>query len=447
MKIFGVPVKVELSFLFIVVLLASSRLSEPALLVAWVAVVFVSILVHEFGHALACRAFGLSPQIALHGMGGLTSWANNERVSPPRNIVISLAGPFAGFLFGGLVYLVGSLFPDVQDTRLGHTLLFDLLWVNWGWGIFNLLPVLPMDGGHVVNSLEEWVTKRPVTIIAPAFSFIVAAGLALLALSARWIFVALLMGWFAFINGSALYRQFQYYRDRRLRGPLDAAQAALARREGAAVVRAAEELSPAAASAEAKREAQQLLVQGLALEGDMARAQQELSRLQAVYGVEAALQALMRFETAEWPRLLPLLEQSYQSSLRPELGMMYAYALILAQRFQEALPLIAEPRLDEYANGLYALLQQTAFQAGDYDTAIAAGERALARGASPHIAYNIACAHARAGRLEEAMVWIKRAVAAGYDDVKALANDPDLEPLRDHPEFAQLYSQLCAAKG
>lgn len=443
MKIFGIPVKVELSFLFIVVLLASSRLREPVLLVEWVAVVFVSVLVHEFGHALVCRAFGLAPEIQLYGMGGLTSWANDKPITPPRNIAISLAGPGAGFLFGALVYLAGSLFPE---TQFGRSLYADLLRVNFFYGVFNLLPVLPMDGGQVVNSLEEWVTKRPVTIIAPAFSLLVAVGLALLALATGWILAALLMGWFAFINGAALYRQFQYYRDRRLRGPLDEAQAAFARRDGAAVVRAAQELLPAAASTDAKREAQQLLVQGLVLEGDWARAQEELARLQAVYGPEAMVQALMSFRTEEWPRALPLLEQAYQSSLKPELGMMYTYALILAQRFAEAFPLIAEPRLDEYANGLYALLQQTALQAGAYDVSIAAGQQALTRGASPHIAYNVACAHAQAGRLDEAMSWLERAAAAGYDDVKTLATDPNLEPLRDQPEFARLYSQLCAAK-
>lgn len=446
MKIFGIPVKVELSFLFIAVLLASSRLSEPVLLIEWVVVVFVSVLVHEFGHALVCRAFGLAPTIQLYGMGGLTSWTGNERVTPPKNIAISLAGPGAGFFFGGLVYLAGRFFPEMGATRFGDVLLLDLLWVNWGWGVFNLLPVLPLDGGHVVNSLEEWVTKRPVTIIAPAFSLLVAVGLALLALRANLTLVAILMAWFALINGGALYRQFHYYRDRRLRGPLDAAHVAFKNRDGAAVVRAAEELLPAAASDAAKREAQQLLVQGLILEGDLARAQQEAARLQAVHSPEAMQEALMRFQPEEWPRALPLLEPAYQSSLKPELGMMYAYALILAQRFDEVLPLIAEPRLDEYANGLYALLQQTALQAGAYEISIRAGEQAHARGASPHIAYNIARAHIRAGRREEALQWLDRAVAAGYDDVKTLATDPDFELLGDYPEFARLSNDLSAIK-
>src|SRR5215510_1542783 len=111
MKIFGIPLKIDPSFLFICALLASSRLSQPIFLIEWLIVIFVSILVHELGHALVVRSFGLSPQILLYSMGGLTSWRDEKGISHAKRIAISLAGPFAGFLFGGIVFLSEYNFP------------------------------------------------------------------------------------------------------------------------------------------------------------------------------------------------------------------------------------------------------------------------------------------------------------------------------------------------
>src|SRR5262245_51398952 len=113
MKIFGIPVTVQPFFLLMVAFLGY-RSDEPfEFLIAWVIVVFISILIHEFGHAFAVRAFGMSPQIEISGFGGVTSWRDEKNVSPPKHIAISLAGPFAGFLFCGVVILVGKILPDL----------------------------------------------------------------------------------------------------------------------------------------------------------------------------------------------------------------------------------------------------------------------------------------------------------------------------------------------
>lgn len=443
MKILGIPVKVDVSFLIIGVLLASSRLANPVMLVEWLVVLFVSVLVHEFGHALTCRAFGLQPEVQLYGMGGLTSWREDREVSPPKRIAISLAGPFAGFFFGGLVFLLSRTTQIFHQSEFGNDLFLDLLWVNWGWGIFNLLPVLPLDGGNVVSSLEEWITHKTAGVIARTLSFLVAAGMALWAFSASLTWIAILMGWFAFMNASALYRQWQYLRDRNLRSPLEQAHADFQQRNGNAVVQSAQEILQASHSDAMKREAMQLLLQGLLLRRNLPQAQETAARLQAEFGAEAVAQALIRFTPEEWADALPVLQTAYQSSLLPELGMMYAQGLIGANRFTEALSLIAEEKLSEYATGLYALLQDKALQAKEYDLSIAAGEQALARGASPHLAYYIACAHAQAGRLSEGVTWLKQTVEAGFLDDELLADDPNIAPLRSLPEFAALAQEVA----
>ncbi len=446
MKIFGIPVKVDPFFLLLVGFLGAGRLSQPVLLVEWLVVVFVSILVHELGHALTVRSFGLSPQIQLYGMGGLTSWTEDRDVSPIRHIVISLAGPCAGFLFGGAVYAANILLPDLFVSDFGYVVYWDLVWVNFGWGIFNLLPVMPLDGGNALFSFEQWVSKKTAGTIARVISFLVALSLGLLALSVRWYWVTFLMVWFAWDNGIALYQLLRNYRDRSLLPQFDQAEAAVENRDGATAARLARETLDRARSEVLKREAQKVLARAYIVEADLARAGEELHQLQILHGPEAAMAVFLSFKTEEWPLLIPLIETSYQSSLRPELGMILAQALIEAGRYPEALPLIADPRQAEYAPGLYAAMQHSAFRAGQYETSIEAGRLALDRGASPVTAYNIACAHARMGRNDEAMEWVKRAVEAGFDQKETLGSDPDIAALRAQPEFDLIWQKLGAAK-
>ena len=100
----GIPVRVHPLFWLIALLLGSSSRNIVQILI-WIVAVFVSILIHEMGHALAFRRYGQPSSIVLHMSGGLTipesiSWGGrsaNVGFSPNENIFISLAGPFAGF--------------------------------------------------------------------------------------------------------------------------------------------------------------------------------------------------------------------------------------------------------------------------------------------------------------------------------------------------------------
>jgi Zn-dependent protease len=105
--------------------------------------------VHELGHAAAIMRHGIAPSITLHGMGGVTTWGGSGRLGRLDRAIISLAGPFAGFAFGGLVYAADRFLP--QPPGLVDTAIRQLLWVNIGWGLINLAPVLPFDGGHVLE--------------------------------------------------------------------------------------------------------------------------------------------------------------------------------------------------------------------------------------------------------------------------------------------------------
>lgn len=180
-SVLGIPVRVHPFFWLITAILGSRGNTDPAEMILWVLTVFVSILIHELGHALTARAFGWEPWITLYGMGGLASYRPTFK-SHWRQIVISLAGPGAGFLFAALI-VAGiaasghhvfwtwpeSLLPvgfdpyfksDGEINAILTLLLIELLYVNIFWGLFNLLPMLPLDGGRIAESALQIVDPR-----------------------------------------------------------------------------------------------------------------------------------------------------------------------------------------------------------------------------------------------------------------------------------------------
>ena len=172
----GISVRVHPLFWLTTFLTASH--SNAASVISWFAACFVSILVHEVGHVLAMRWTGGGGEVLLYGFGGLAMPTRNWRQSVPDRVLISLAGPVAGFALAavvvalvlgaggmvalrnagiGLPSLAGSIGAFGLSTPWLHQFLQyfvnHMLWVNIYWGLINLLPVMPLDGGHVARAM------------------------------------------------------------------------------------------------------------------------------------------------------------------------------------------------------------------------------------------------------------------------------------------------------
>ncbi len=120
--------------------------------VIWVGIIFVSILFHEFGHALTAAAFGQKPRIELVALGGLT-YHDGQKLSFWRQFFIVFNGP----LFGFLLFVIASLLllsPAIAEGTTGSVLSL-VRAVNLFWTVVNLLPVLPLDGGQLLRIVME----------------------------------------------------------------------------------------------------------------------------------------------------------------------------------------------------------------------------------------------------------------------------------------------------
>ncbi|RIK77896.1 MAG: hypothetical protein DCC67_12155 [Planctomycetota bacterium] len=240
-RLFGFPVRVHPLFWLSTALLGvtgGDRGTPPVELALWIAVVFVSILVHELGHAFVQRRFGGRPWITLHGFGGLASCNDCDR-SPRSQILISLAGPAAGFLFVLLVAvalrlagrsigwagelqtpegvlaipLLGRvLYWTPFESWQANLLLFNILWVNVFWGLINLLPVYPLDGGQVARELFLLGNPRQGIVYSLALSAVTGGAAAIWVLvNWRSIFTAAMFGYLAYVS----YQTLQAYRANR----------------------------------------------------------------------------------------------------------------------------------------------------------------------------------------------------------------------------------------
>jgi Zn-dependent protease len=155
-RLFGFPVRIHPFFWLFSALLGSDLLVlGPLYLAIWIAIVFASILVHEMGHALAFRRYGRDARIVLYSFGGLAI-PNALVLGRTHRIIVALAGPFAGFLLAGAVYgsdrLTHWSSENGSYARAAYLMLFS---INVTWGILNLMPVFPLDGGQVSQELCE----------------------------------------------------------------------------------------------------------------------------------------------------------------------------------------------------------------------------------------------------------------------------------------------------
>ena len=181
-RMLGIPVRVHPFFWLFSAILGWNQLQEGLpFLILWIVCVFVSVLIHELGHIFAGRLFGESGHIVLYSFGGLAV-GSNALPSRWQRITVSFAGPAAGFLFCGLVYLAFTL-PDKPPVSPLAEAAFDfLMWINLGWGILNLLPIWPLDGGQICREICEGLDPQRGGRIGYGISTVTAGLLALHAL-------------------------------------------------------------------------------------------------------------------------------------------------------------------------------------------------------------------------------------------------------------------------
>jgi stage IV sporulation protein FB len=161
-RVLGTEIRLHLTFLLLLAWIGISAGAQGGTGAATESILFICllfgcVLLHEFGHVLAARRYGIqTPDITLLPIGGV---ARLERIpeNPAEELVVALAGPAVNVVIAALLFVVlGGLPPMEAAANLenpGHSMLGRLFWVNVTLVLFNLIPAFPMDGGRVLRAL------------------------------------------------------------------------------------------------------------------------------------------------------------------------------------------------------------------------------------------------------------------------------------------------------
>ncbi|MFP2997310.1 site-2 protease family protein [Spongiivirga sp. MCCC 1A20706] len=182
-RLFGIEIKMHWTFLILIgwVAIANIRAGNSTELIfmniAIIVVVFACVVLHELGHALMARYFGIgTKKITLLPIGGIAHLERNPE-KPKEELLVALAGPFVNFL---IVVVLLLFVPISSYSRLSQeeietminlptaaNFLLYILMANAILLLFNMIPAFPMDGGRVVRAMLAFFrTRQQATAIA-----------------------------------------------------------------------------------------------------------------------------------------------------------------------------------------------------------------------------------------------------------------------------------------
>lgn len=466
-RLFGVPVRVE-PFFVIVAVLFGIQLEPLWLVFVWTLLVCISVLVHELGHVMAYRVFGQRSAVVLHGFGGFTVPTGGGRrvLTKARSIIVSLSGSAAQILVLGIPVVI-ALNSDWADRQQLEWFFIDrdfnwwpvlelLRFVSIWWALFNLLPIRPLDGGHVAEELVGFENACKLSLVGAA----VAAFFAYRELGT--LFPVIFFGMLAFLNYRDL-REGQHSTAFEVEAPESSGRGGRGggggppgrpgkpprgRRKGRADLQLVRpptggtgqlpDLEPRLPAGEAETRAWNALRAG---EGD--KAASILGRAGGD-GPNAFLRASVALVTG--PREMS--DDLFESAYRAEPGgpPNLVPATLLADHGRAAA--VAERLVRSGPDGVEAAggLQTHLHYAERFRAAAEVGEQVYAAGPrSPaQTAFEVACSWARADEPEVALQWVGTAVDAGFRAPGLLDGEPDLASVRSQPGWAAVRSRLSA---
>jgi Zn-dependent protease len=341
----------------------------------WMAVIFFSVLIHEFGHALTALAFGQKARIELVAMGGITH-RYGKKISLWKEFLVVLNGPLAGLLLcAGAYWLKRSLHSDTLSPLWLYGISITL-YANIFWTAVNLLPVHPLDGGRLTSIFLEALFG----IRGMQAALCISMGL------------SLLVSLFLFLNGSFLggalfllltFESYKAWQASLLMTTVD------------------------------QNETLQELVKEI---------EEDLSNHR---GVDAE------------KKLREIREKTQKGMLY--ISATIQLAKLLAQQNDTSSAYTLLNSIQKQLQGEETqLFYKLAYQTGHFDTAIAVGQRAYHLDPNFDTALTIAFSHALLKEVKPALGWLQRAIEDGLPNIKTVLERDEFQAIRYDAQFQTL---------
>jgi Zn-dependent protease len=226
-SLLGFPVRIHPLFWLVTVVLGyNGSRGDPVVIASWVVAVLLCILLHELGHAVAMREFGYDASIVLYSFGGLAiprgRRSYGRELGVWGQILISFAGPASGFILAALLvvalhFLGGYPVQFMEDgwrdvvprvflpNRVIDEFVYQVFFISVWWGLMNLLPVYPLDGGQIAYQLFTLFHPQDAMRQSLILSVIVGGLMGIVAF-VQWkdMYVGILFLWLAYSSFTAL---------------------------------------------------------------------------------------------------------------------------------------------------------------------------------------------------------------------------------------------------
>lgn len=370
-----IPIRIHPIFWLLIILIGWMSSGTVAGTAIWAVVILVSVLVHEYGHALTAVAFGQEAQIDLIGFGGVTQ-RKGRKIKLWQEFIIVLNGPLAGLLLALIAFLINLKLRIPPDKSYFKYAVLITLYANVIWTIINLLPVFPLDGGKLFSIILEAIWGIKGVRIAALLSaiFAVAIGLAFIA-----------SGWFL---AGAFFLIFSF---------------------------------------EGYRNWKSSLVMTVQDQDDDIKTSYK--------DAEAALKSGRQQEAFE--RFENLRKQSQQGIIYTAATEQVSKILSDQGRNNEAYQMLLPLEKQLSAEGT-ALLHQLAFLEKDWNEAARIGALAYQADPTYETALVNAYSHAILDQDRHAIGWLERAIEDGLPDVKQVLDRAEFNTIRNSPLFRKL---------
>lgn len=341
-------------------------------------VILVSVLCHEFGHALTAIAFGQQTRIELAAFGGFT-YRTGRKLKLWEEFLIVLNGPLAGFGLFGLSYLALRVLPAEGPAVLLFALNFTMM-VNLFWTVINLVPVLPLDGGHLLSILLQSIFGYRGIRMAIIAGIVIGIAISIFFLVVgAWIIAALF-----FLLVFESFRSLRYYK--------------------------------------------------LYNEKDQDNNLQELFK-----GAEKDLVAGNR--TQAMTKFQQVREQSGKGLLCSLATQELASLLHKEERYQEAYELLL-PIRKEVSSENMPLFHHLAYMNRDFQVVVEVGNQSYQLSPTYETAFINAVAHSVLGKAEAAIGWLECSIREGLPHPEEAAKRSEFDSIRSLPSFRTLLDRL-----
>lgn len=370
----SIPIRIHPLFWALAALIGWMSTFDITLTVVWIAIIFVSVLVHEFGHALTAVYFGQSASINLMVFGGVTQ-RTGGKLKLWQDFIIVLNGPLFGLLLCLGAY---SLYENIGTSygQLTAYTLYVTSVVNLFWTFVNLLPVQPLDGGRLLRIILEGIFGFKGVKFSNLLSVILCALLSILFFTNF------------FIIGGAIFSilTFENYR--------------------------------------AWKSMQVMTEQD-----------QDVSLWQQLHAAEAAIK-MGNYDHA-WMILEKLKSDVSDGVLKNQASQMMSSILFAKEEYGRAYDLIS-PIIKKLTPDFMHLAQQIAYKSGHYDEAVDFGNQAYQEEPAYEIALTNAYCFAKKGDVTPVIGWLKRAQSDGAPNFLGILKEEVFDSVRYDPKFQQL---------